>query len=91
MGAVKHTTLAMKNLYCAFMNASVPKWESKLIGVCMDGATSMTGRAIGFATQLQNDVESGFIRTWCGSHQVDFAVERGTTFDGSCEDFLLII
>ena len=76
MGALKHTTLGIKNIYCAFMVALVLRWELKQIGICTDGARSMTGRAIVFATRLQKGVPSGFMRTWCGSHQVDLAVKK---------------
>ncbi|KNH05933.1 hypothetical protein XU18_3095 [Perkinsela sp. CCAP 1560/4] len=74
--ALKHTTLVIKSLYCEFMDAFFSGWESKQIDVYTDGARSMAGRAAGFATRLPKDVPSGFMRTWCGSHQVDLAVKK---------------
>ncbi|KNH07180.1 SCAN domain-containing protein 3-like protein [Perkinsela sp. CCAP 1560/4] len=87
-GALKHIALGIKNLYCKFMDFLAPGWESKQIGVCIDGARSMTGRAIGFATRLQKDLLSGLMRTLCGSHQFKLAIKKD--FHCQCEDYPFI-
>jgi hypothetical protein len=49
-----------------------------MLGVALDGARNMTGRAAGVVTRLQNCMHKDcpLLRVWCGAHQLDLVMEH---------------
>lgn len=58
-----------------FLDALIPNWRKKVIGLTTDGARSMTGHVQGLVTRIQKLVELNVIRVWCGLHQVDLVMQ----------------
>ena len=76
----------MYDIFVKLFNVLDGRWQSKIIGATSDGAASMTGRYEGTITYIQKACNPGFIRVWCGLHQLDIVVQKAVTnfFD---EDF----
>ena len=51
-------------------------WKNKIVGISTDGEKKMTGQISGVATRFQEIAKPGFIRVWCGAHQLDIALQK---------------
>lgn len=51
----------------------------KIVGITSDGAPSMTGSFEGTVTYIQKEAQPGFVRVWCGFHQLDILVQKMMT------------
>jgi hypothetical protein len=60
-----HAGLGMAKLVHSFMKVLCGEsWESKLVGVCTDGARNMTGRVSGAVNHLAAGTFPGLFRVW---------------------------
>ena len=71
----RHTGENMHKLVTNFLDVVYPEWRGKLMGVGIDGASSMTGALKGVTTRLENDAQHGLYRVWCGLHQLDLVMK----------------
>ena len=67
----RHTGEAMFEMVVNVLDVIRPGWKDSLIGIATDGARNMTGRHAGLVTRLDRCTGPGFIRVWCGAHQLD--------------------
>ena len=72
----KHIDQEMHKRLTTLLNGLLPNWKEKLIGCSTDDAQSMTGNVKGVVTRISQDITGGFIRTWCGLHQLDLAIKH---------------
>ena len=66
----RHTGEAMFGMLVKVMDVIRPGWKHSLVGVATDGARNMTGQHVGLLTFLDGATGPGFIRVWCGAHQL---------------------
>lgn len=62
-----------------------PSWKDIVVGVSTDGERKMTGRVSGVATRFEQMAKPGFVRIWCGAHQLDIVMQRAYTEFGNDE------
>jgi hypothetical protein len=74
----RHTGEVMCVVLCKFISILCPRWQVSMLGVALDGARNMTGRAAGVVTRLQNCMHKDcpLLRVWCGAHQLDLVMEH---------------
>ena len=86
----RHTGENMHKLISNFLDVICSEWRSKLIGVGMDGASSMTGALKGVTTRLEKDAQYEIYRVWCGLHQLDLVMKYAyeELMDGEFNDIL---
>ncbi|KAF4045730.1 hypothetical protein GN244_ATG01902 [Phytophthora infestans] len=53
-----------------------PHWRDVMLGITTDGERKMTGVNKGLSTRFQKVCRSGFMRVWCGLHQLDLALQN---------------
>jgi hypothetical protein len=71
----RHTGEVMFNASSILMNSLCNGWEKMILSVSTDGDRSMTGRAKGLGTRIEQVAGSGFTRVWCGLHQLDLVMQ----------------
>ena len=71
----RHTGEIIFNTFAKAMDALYPDWPEKIIGGSSDGEKKMTGRHQGVITRLQRVSKPGFMRVWCGAHQLDLSMQ----------------
>lgn len=74
----RHTAVNTCTLVCTVFDALHPIWRDTMLSVGTDGENTMTGRHGGFATLLEAEANNRLLRFWCGSHQMDLAVQKTT-------------
>jgi hypothetical protein len=79
----RHTGEAMFNACCALLDPLCPSWKSKLLSISTDGDRSMVGAVRGVSTRLELVALPGFIRVWCGVHQLDLVMQK--VFKSLCD------
>mgnify|MGYP003333946823 CR=1 FL=1 len=57
------------------LDALYPGWRHTIVGIATDGERKMTGRNQGVATSFQEVAKPGFMRIWCGAHQLDLCMQ----------------
>lgn len=72
----KHTGEAIFNTFAKAMNAIFPDWRKTITGASSDGEKKMTGRHQGVITRIHRVAKPGFMRVWCGAHQLDLCMQR---------------
>ncbi len=82
----RHTGRYMFEIFAKLFDVLDGNWSDKIIGATSDGASSMTGRYEGTVTYIQKEAKPGFIRVWCGLHQLDMVVPKTVT--NFFDDFL---
>lgn len=71
----KHTGEAMfEEMNLTFKILYAP-WASKIVGFAKDGDLSMTGLYKICSTRKKQIEHPGFIRDWCGDHQLDLCMQ----------------
>ena len=86
----RHTGEEMFRMIEKVLDVIRPGWKDSLLGVATDGARNMTGRYVGVVTLLDNATGPGFIRVWCGAHQLDLIM--ADVFDKQLkEDFFSVL
>ena len=50
-------------------------WREIIIGSSSDGAKKMKGQHKGVITRIQRIAKPGFMRVWCGAHQLDLCMQ----------------
>jgi hypothetical protein len=73
---VEHSGEEMFKLLSDSLLALDPDWKMKIVGIIIDGATSMTGVRKGIVSRIQAVATKGFIRVWCGAHQLHLALKK---------------
>jgi hypothetical protein len=73
---VEHSGEEMFKLLSDSLLALDPDWKMKIVGITIDGVTSMTGVRKGIVSRIQAIVAKGLIRVWCGAHQLDLALKK---------------
>ncbi len=73
---VEHSGEEMFKLLSDSLLALDPDWKMKIVGITIDGVTSMTGVRKGIVFRIQAIVAKGLIRVWCGAHQLDLALKK---------------
>ena len=58
-----------------------PLWKETVISISTDSESKVTGCILGVPALFQNVVKPGFVRIWCGAHQLDIV------FQGSYSKF----
>ena len=71
----RHTGLVIFEVASKALDVLCPSWRDIIIGVSTDGERKMTGRVSGAATRFQNISKAGFIKIWCGAHQLDLVLQ----------------
>ena len=72
----RKTTQNLFDLASQALDAVIPRWRQKLIGISTDGENTMTGRLNGLATLFQRAVDGDdLFRIWCALHQLDLVVQ----------------
>lgn len=66
---------AMDAIFAKAMDAIVPDWQKTIVGASSDGEKKMTGCHQGVITRIQRVARSGFMRVWCGAHQLDLCMQ----------------
>jgi hypothetical protein len=72
----RKTAQNLFDLVSAALDAVIPGWRQKLIGISTDGDNTMTGRLNGLVTLFQRAVDGDdLFRIWCALHQLDLVVQ----------------
>jgi hypothetical protein len=71
----RHTGEAIFNTFAKAKDAPYPDWRETITGVSSDGEKKMTGRHQGVFTQIHRVAKPGFMRVWCGAHQLDLSMQ----------------
>ena len=50
-------------------------WREIIIGASLDGEKKMIWRHQGVIMRIQRIAKPGFMRVWCGAHQLDFCIQ----------------
>ena len=70
-----HKALNIFNTFSKAMDAIFLDWRKTIIGASSDGKRKMTGRNQGVVTRIQRVACDGFMRVWCGAHQLDLCMQ----------------
>jgi hypothetical protein len=57
------------------MDTLFPDWRETITGASSDGEKKMTGRHQGVITRIHRVANPGFMRVWCGAHQLDLYMQ----------------
>ena len=71
----RHTGAIIFDTFAKAMDALYLDWRKKIIGASTDGEKKMTGRHQGVVTRIQRVAHPGFMRIWCGAHQLDLCMQ----------------
>jgi hypothetical protein len=71
----RHTGETIFNTFAKAMDALFPDWRETIPGTSSDGEKKMTGRNQGVMTRIHRVAKPGFMRVWCGAHQLDFCMQ----------------
>jgi hypothetical protein len=71
-----HTGEVMFIELSRLLDALCENWRDKVLPISTDGDRSMVGSVRGVATRMENVSKPGFLRVWCGIHQVDLVMQR---------------
>ena len=66
----RHTGEMIFNAFSKAMDALYSDWRKMIIGASSDGEKKMTGRHQDVITRIQCIAKPGFMRVWCGAHQL---------------------
>jgi hypothetical protein len=66
-----HTRETTFNTFAKAMDALFPDWRETNTGASSDGEMKITGRHQGVITRIRRVAKPGFMRVWCGAHQLD--------------------
>jgi hypothetical protein len=83
----RHTGQYQFDLVVDALDVIAHNWRHQLIGVAIDGTSSMTGWVQGACTRLTRECHSSIFRICCGAHQLDLVME--TAFAALCDDRFL--
>ena len=83
----QHTGQYQFNLVVTLLDVLAPNWRHQLIGIAIDGASSMTGCIKGTSACLTKECHSQIFQIWCGAHQLDLVMKRA--FDKLCNERFL--
>jgi hypothetical protein len=67
----RHLGETIFNTFAKAMDVPVPDWRETITGASSDGEKKMTGRHHGLITWIHRVAKPGFMRVWCGAHQLD--------------------
>ncbi len=70
----RHIGEIIFNTFAKAMDALFPDWCETIIGTSSDGEKKMTGRHQGVITRIHRVAKPGFMRVWCGAHQLDLCM-----------------
>jgi hypothetical protein len=71
----RHTGDTIFNTFAKAMDALFPDWRETITGASWDGKKKMTGRHQGVITRIYRVAKPGFMRVWCGAHQLDLCMQ----------------
>jgi hypothetical protein len=71
----QHTGEIIFNTFAKAMDALFPDWRETITGAFSDGEKKMTGRHQGVITRIHRVAKPGFMRVWCGAHQLDLCMQ----------------
>jgi hypothetical protein len=71
----RHTGEIIFNTFAKAMDALFPNWRETIIGAFSDGEKKMTRRHQGVITRIHCIAKPGFMRVWCGAHQLDLCMQ----------------
>ncbi|CAM6041972.1 unnamed protein product, partial [Sphagnum compactum] len=71
----RHTGEIIFNTFAKAMDALFPDWRETITGASSDGEKKMTGRHQGVITRIHHVAKPGFMRVWCGAHQLDLCMQ----------------
>lgn len=71
----RHTAEAIFEALVKLLDVLCPDWRAVIVGISTDGERKMTGRTNGVATLVAKVAKPGFIRVWCGAHQLDLVLQ----------------
>ena len=72
----RRTASVIFNTALKALDGLYPTWKDVIIGISTDGERKMTGHVSGVATRFQQVAKPGFIRIWCGAHQLDLVLQN---------------
>ena len=70
---IAHTGINMKNTLVKALAILDPNF-SRCVGITSDGATSNLGKNNGLVALLEPLMKPGFVKLWCGAHQLDLVI-----------------
>jgi hypothetical protein len=71
----RHTGETIFNTFAKAMDALFLDWRETITGVSSDGEKKVTGRHQGVITRIHRVAKPGFMRVWCGAHQLDLCMQ----------------
>jgi hypothetical protein len=71
----RHTGETIFNAFGKATGALFPDWRETITGASSDGEKKMTWRHQGVITRIHRVANPGFMRVWCGAHQLDLCMQ----------------
>jgi hypothetical protein len=71
----RHTGETIFKTFAKAMDALFPDWRETITGSSSDGEKKMTERHQGVVTRIHRVAKPGFMRVWCGVHQLDLCMQ----------------
>jgi hypothetical protein len=71
----RHTVETIFNTFAKAMDTLFPDWRETITGASSDGEKTMTGRHQGVITRIHRVTKPGFMRVWCGAHQLNLCMQ----------------
>ena len=71
----RHTDVVIFYTAAKYLDVLCPPCKYSIIGVSTYGKRKITGRISVVLTRFQNIAKPGFIRIWCGSHQLEIVLQ----------------
>jgi hypothetical protein len=72
----KNTEVVMFNDLSRLLAGLCENCRDKVLSISTDGGRSMVGSVRGVATRIENVAKPGFLRVWCGLHQIYLVMQR---------------
>ena len=71
----RHTGEIIFKTFAKEMGALYSDWHEIIIGAYSDGEKKMTGKHQEVIMRIQRISKPGFMRVWCGAHQLDLCMQ----------------
>jgi hypothetical protein len=71
----RNTGETIFNAFAKAMDALFPDWREAITGASSGGEKKMTGWHQGEITRIHRVAKPGFMRVWCGAHQLDLCMQ----------------
>lgn len=72
----QHSSLVIFKTASKALDVLFSAWHDTILAILIDAKKKMTGQLSGVTIRFQQVVKSGFIRVWCGAHQLDIVLQK---------------